>query len=266
MKDGIPSRMATVVQISDPHLFASRDGGLHGVATWPRFERALHEIQRRWPHAERLIITGDIAHDEVRDTYALLREVLGPWAQRTRVIPGNHDHRTDLQAVFQGQHCGPDGAWMGFEDHLGTWQLLGLDTHQPGCEAGGLSETQLAWCAERLASHAPGPSLLFMHHPPVPVGSHWLDVIALDEPATFHAMMQNNPHVEGILCGHVHQHFEGRLHGCPVLATPSTAYQFVPRVPHFQRDSKPAGFRVLELAVGGWSTEVVRLRPAAGPL
>jgi 3',5'-cyclic-AMP phosphodiesterase len=254
--------MATVVQITDLHLFKTRSGTLHGVSTWTQLDRALAEVQRRWPAAERLVVTGDIAHDEVQPTYTLLSEALGEWADRTVVIPGNHDHREGLQAVFPGQSCGPEGAWMGFEEHVGVWQLIGLDTHQPGLEAGGLSDAQLEWCAERLRRHAPKPSLLFMHHPPVPVGSDWLDVIALSRPAGFHDLVRQASNLRGIVCGHVHQHFEGRLHGLPVLATPSTAFQFAPGLPHFAMDTRPAGLRVFELEAGGWKTEVVWLEPA----
>ena len=254
--------MATVLQISDLHLFQTRADTLHGVSTWARFERVLAELQRRWPAAERLIITGDIAHDEVQPTYALLAEALGEWAARTVVIPGNHDHREGLQAVFSGQSCGPEAAWMGFDEAVGSWRLIGLDTHQPGEEAGALSEAQLAWCAEQLRQHAPGPALLFLHHPPLPVGSRWLDVIALHRPGPFRALVRETPHLRGIVCGHVHQHFEGELHGRPVLATPSTAFQFTPGIPGFAMDSRPPGLRVFELEEDGWRSEVVWLPEA----
>lgn len=258
--------MATVVQLTDLHLFQTRAGTLHGVSTWPRFERALAMVQRRWPDAERLLITGDIAHDELPPTYTLFHDALGEWVDRTVVIPGNHDHRSAMQGLFPQQPRGTETPWIGFEEQVGAWLLIGLDTHQPGLEAGGLSAEQLAWCTERLARHAPKPALLFMHHPPVPVGSEWLDVIALHRPAGFVALVKGAPNLRGIFCGHVHQHFEAHLHGVPVRTTPSTAYQFVPGLPHFALDDRPCGLRVFELEGEDWTTEVVRLERETGAL
>lgn len=71
------------------------------------------------------------------------------------------------------------------------WRLIGVDTHDTDAKigwdgdmeqlrgwnggSGRLLQTQLEWLETELTSHASQPTILFMHHPPTPVGSRWLD-------------------------------------------------------------------------------------------
>ncbi|WP_419642884.1 metallophosphoesterase, partial [Thiolapillus sp.] len=115
---------------------------------------------------------------------------------------------------------------------------------------GHLSRTELDLLDEAL-SDAPPHILIFLHHQPVPVGSEWLDNIGLDNPQELLSRTQHNPAVKGIVWGHVHQPWEGRLGHMQLLATPSTCIQFAPGQDEFGLDTLPPGWRMLTLGKNG---------------
>ena len=99
----------TIVQLTDCHLFSDRGGEVNGVATWPRLDAVLAGgSHRRTPDLDLLVVTGDTATDEAPATYEAVREALGDWVRRLRIVPGNHDDRALLRRVFP-QPGGDDG-------------------------------------------------------------------------------------------------------------------------------------------------------------
>src|SRR5262245_66296715 len=89
-----------VIQITDLHLFADPVAQLRGVCPRTRLEAVLAALKPERPIADRLIITGDLTHDDRRETYVSLRELLSGWIDVLRVIPGNHDDRVAMREVF----------------------------------------------------------------------------------------------------------------------------------------------------------------------
>ena len=108
-----------------------------------------------------------------------------------------------------------------------------------------------------------------MHHPPLPVGSAWLDAVGLTNAGEVLAVLDRHPSVRLVLSGHVHQAFEGRHGDVRVFATPSTCAQFTPGTERCVMDLKPPGYRWLELQPdGALRTEVKWLedgRPTQRP-
>ena len=89
-----------VVQISDTHLMANRADRVANVSTWASFCAVLDDIDERHGDFDLLVVTGDLAQDELEATYRHLREGLGERLSRSRVIPGNHDDRPALRKSF----------------------------------------------------------------------------------------------------------------------------------------------------------------------
>ncbi|MFN0050547.1 MAG: phosphodiesterase [Planctomycetales bacterium] len=248
-----------VVQLTDCHLFADPQEALRGVVTWPRFVAALVDIRRRVPDCQWLIITGDLTHDESRAAYQAVRRELGDWVDRVRVIPGNHDDRPLLGELFPQGDTGPEGRQT-FAVSASGWQLIGLDAQIPGKLPGELGEAQRSWLQGQL-ERSPRPTLLFVHHPPIPVGSPWLDVIGLQDARELGELLRRFPQVRLVACGHVHQELAGSLGSATVLTTPAVGPQFRPRTAALEIDPAPPAYRVLELhSTGEWSTQVLRFR------
>jgi Icc protein len=227
-----------LAQLSDLHL--TRD---LSHRRWRALERILGLLAEQSPPIDRLILTGDLAKSRFEGIYPALRELLQPWWDKLRLIPGNHDHRDQIQKTF-GDRLTAVGKKSAFCEDLAGVRLIGLDSARPFRVSGRLGPRQLSWLTEQL--NAGLPSLIFMHHPPLKVGTWWLDKDLLRDRRAFAAVIQGKPMV-AIACGHVHQPFEGTFQGVPLLTTPSTAYQFQPKSLFPRTTRAPSAFRIIEL-------------------
>lgn len=246
-----------IIQFTDCHLFTDPETELRGIRTWPRFQAAIHDISRRFPQADRLVVTGDTAHDELPSTYQAIRDVLEPWMDRLRIIPGNHDHRESLLETFPGA-CQATGDRVTFFETVGDWQLIGLDSHLPGEVSGSLLNDQLAWLDQKLGQNSQAPALLFVHHPAIEVASPWLDRLRLQDSEPFLSILLRHPQVQLVLCGHVHQEVSGRFGSATLMTTPAVGPPFRPRTETLEIDASPPRYRVLELSSDGqWRTQVM---------
>lgn len=259
----MPTRL---IHLTDCHLFADPTAEIRGVRTRETLERTLAVVDRYLSSAERLIITGDLTHDEQLATYELLRDRLADWLPKLRVIPGNHDDRALMRAVF-GDRIIPLNERNVFVDAAGGWRLIGLDSHVPGQLHGELGPAQLDWLRQQLAGGSAGPTMLFLHHPPFDLQSAWLDRIRLQDAAEFRAVLQHFPQVRVVCCGHIHQERTVILDGVTCFATPSTGVQFRPETEALEVDAIQPGFRLLDLHEDGTvETRIERVAPPAAGL
>jgi Icc protein len=250
--------MAIVLQLSDPHLLAEPDARLRGVPTRQTLADVLSLALARHPVIDRIVLTGDLAHDEAPATYQALRALLGAHAERSHPLPGNHDDRGALRTAFPAL-AGSDDAPVAFVETLDGWCLVGLDSRLPGEDAGRLGSQQLARLHDTLAAHAHVPTVIFVHHPPVPTGHPKLDEIGLLDADALAVVLAGAPWVRAVCHGHIHRDFEGWLGAIPVLGAPSTAFQFPGHPEEGAYDPRPPGARVLHLTEHGLRTEVLRL-------
>jgi 3',5'-cyclic-AMP phosphodiesterase len=261
--------MPIVLQLSDPHLLTGPDARLRGVPTRKTLADVLSLALARHPVIDRIVLTGDLAHDEAIATYEALRELLGAHVERARPLPGNHDDREALRTAFPtlpgAPRAAPEGetaraeARIGFCERVDGWCLVGLDSRLPGEDGGRLGPAHLAWLRERLAAHAGVPTVIFVHHPPVPTGHPVLDGMGLEDADALAGVLAGAPWVRAICHGHIHRDFEGRLGAVPVLGAPSTAFQFPAHPDLGAYALLPPGARVLMLGDEGLHTEVLRL-------
>lgn len=250
---------ARLIQITDCHLFADPQAKLKDVCTRERLEAVLRALRAERSTADRLIVTGDLTHDDRVETYRALRELLGDWLPIVRVIPGNHDDREAMRSVFGDAVQSVVGRNV-FVDAVGGWTLLGLDSQRTGSSTGQLDRPQLDWLTERLKAAPNAPTAIFVHHPPLPVGSRWLDDIGLEDAADFMALLHQSPQVKLVCAGHVHQEATIAGGSLVVLTTPATGVQFRPNEPTLVVDSVNPGYRVLEIdACGTFRTRIVRV-------
>jgi Icc protein len=240
-------RVLTVLQITDTHLHATADSRMRGVTTYATFMSVLEHVQRdkRWP-PDVIIATGDIVQDESRAGYERFRASLEPLEVPVISIPGNHDDPKLMGEILSG------GSFQfGGERRLGRWSLVLLSTFLAGEDAGGLGAQRLNGLSQALAAHANQHVLIAMHHHPLPMGSTWLDGVALRDSAAFWDIVDAHDNVRGVVCGHVHQASGRERKSVQFLSTPSTCAQFLPRSEFFALDERPPGLRWIELHPDG---------------
>lgn len=236
-----------LLQLTDPHLYATAQSQLRGVDTNESFAAVLAQAQHssRWP-PDALLVTGDIVQDESRAGYQRFRAMLEPLGLPVYSIPGNHDDPRLLAEIAHGgrfQVCG--------DARFGAWSVILLSTHLTGEDGGGLGAKRLRALAATLAAHRDSRVLIAMHHHPLPVGSAWLDGVGLRDAAAFLDVIDAHPHVRGVVCGHTHQASDRARRGVRFITSPSTCSQFLPCSDRFALDDRPPGMRWIALHADG---------------
>jgi len=225
-----------LLQLSDPHLLADPRGLYRGRCPLQLLEEALRRAGRQ-PH-DLLLISGDLCQDETWQGYVRLRELLGRRrelgiaAAPVALLPGNHDHPALLRAALGRQALVAPAV----ASHQGC-RLVLLASHRAGCTAGWIGSRQLAWLERQLARAPLAPTLVAVHHPPLPIGDAAMDAIGLVDGALLLERLATLPGLRALLFGHVHQHWQGWLPDrpadlvpVPLLGCPSTLCAFGPPV------------------------------------
>ena len=82
----------------------------------------------------------------------------------------------------------------------------------------------------------------------MPVGSRWLDGVALLEPERLFETLDRHANVKAVAFGHVHQEHDAERRGVRILGTPSTCVQFTKHSDGFATDATLApGWRWFDL-------------------
>ncbi|MDY6829311.1 MAG: 3',5'-cyclic-AMP phosphodiesterase [Pseudomonadota bacterium] len=241
-----------VVQVTDCHLFADLEGRLAGVQTDASLRAVLEHIDR---HAEPdlLLLTGDLSQDETEPSYHRLLSHLKGRAPEMLWLPGNHDAPELMRRLGTL-------ALNRVDLTLGRWRILTLNSHWAGHTEGRLAETELARLDAQLQAEPDLPTLVAVHHPPVPIGTPWLDAQRIVNGDALMECLGRFDQVRMLLCGHVHQAFSATHGGFRLMTSPSTCAQFAPHSDRFSLDTLGPGYRRLLLYPdGSHHTEVVRV-------
>jgi 3',5'-cyclic AMP phosphodiesterase CpdA len=214
-----------IAQITDTHIRPKGVLAMGRVDTAGYLARAVAHIVALRPAPDVVLVTGDLVDAGMAEEYAHLKEILAALVMPVYLIPGNHDLRDPLRAVFADHRYLPPGGFLQYAVDDGPVRLIALDTLTPGAPHGELCDRRLDWLAARLAE-SDRPTILFMHHPPFECGLKEFDEARLTVGAErLAAIVQRHPNVERILCGHVHRPIQMRWAGTIASVAPSTAHQ-----------------------------------------
>ncbi|MEM9133460.1 MAG: metallophosphoesterase [Actinomycetota bacterium] len=260
-----------IVQLTDTHVQGPDVGVKDGIDNNALLAEAIGSINGERPRPDLVLATGDLTNDgrpeELDELLRLLDAIELPLA----VIPGNHDDPGAFRAAF-------DMAWEA-DDHLswvielGPLSIIGLDCTVPdGAPHGDFDDTRAAWLADALARTADRPTLLALHHPPFASGIAAMDASRLRNADAFIAAVAAAPHVERVVCGHLHRPIIGVLTGgerpVPVTTCPATVLH-----PHLDLEpdtplrliEDPIGYQLHRYGPAGWVTNTRYIATGATP-
>lgn len=236
---------------------------MRGRVTHDTLERVLaHHRDSAWA-ADLVVVTGDVVQDDSREAYEHFCRLLSQLELPVYCLPGNHDVRPLMREVL-AEHA------FGYCETVdsGAWRIICIDSCETGAAAGRVSPRELRRLASLLHEPSPGHVLVALHHPPLPVGSAWLDEVGLLNGAEFLTAVVGAGRVRVALFGHVHQGFDAERNSLRILGTPSTCRQFRIGSDTFAVDDLPPAYRRLTLHPDGQvATGVVWVRdaPASEP-
>ncbi|MDQ2069567.1 3',5'-cyclic-AMP phosphodiesterase [Natronospira bacteriovora] len=251
--------MNKVLQITDTHLFASDEGELRGTRTSETLEWVLEHVRHEHPDTRCILATGDLVQQETAEAYERFVHYFGRFDIPVLCLPGNHDDPALMRQVLSRPPFHLETRFA-----LGAWDLIQLDSHIPGSPAGEVGQAQLEELDGLLQAQPERPTLVAVHHQPVPVGTPWLDGVGLRDGDALLACLERHPQVKTLIWGHVHQPSEQRHGHIQLLGTPSTCAQFLPGSEDFAIDPEaPPAYRVLWLGEDGrFENELVQLHDA----
>ncbi|REE97657.1 metallophosphoesterase [Thermomonospora umbrina] len=216
----------TFVQLTDTHIVPEGER-MHGlVDTAANLGAALDMIEESGLPVAALLLTGDLTDDGSPLAYRRLRDLVEPVARRIGAevwyTMGNHDQR----AAFRTELLGEDPARNGPYDTvrmLDGLRTVILDSTEPGKHDGHLSEPQLEWLRDVLATPAPRGTILVCHHPPVPSPVPTVNLLRLRGAKRLAEVIRGGD-VRLVVTGHAHHAACGAVAGVPVWVGPALAY------------------------------------------
>lgn len=233
-----------LIQLTDLHIGEHREFRLAGIPTYESFRQVLAAVVEADTKPDMLMVTGDVAAAGDARAYQLFAEQIKfvdiPYAW----LPGNHD---DFEIMQSSITSAPYWPLLEF----GDWRVVSLNTAIAGQVGGALVEQELAFLSATLQAESDHPVIIFLHHPPIPVGCDWLDQQRISNAAALADIIGNTHNVRAIFCGHVHQEFTAQWAGCPVYTTPSTCFQFAGNSQGFAMSDDLPGYRWIELRADG---------------
>lgn len=244
-----------LIQLTDTHILSEKGETFDAIDTMLSLQQVIKYAQANiWP-PDAVLLTGDLVHNPERKAYKRLAEILQTMDVRVFCIPGNHDDPELMRKVML-----QDNIYAEKVLQFQQWTVLMLNTYQANTHAGYLHNDELEFLKEQLNEHVDKYVLICLHHPPVSIGSPWMDKMSLKNSDDLFSIIDQYHNIKGILWGHIHQEFNGVYNNIQLMATPSTCVQFTPGTSVYLKDNKPPGYRRLKLYNSGEiKTEIIRV-------
>ena len=214
-----------LVHISDIHISPEPILDLDPI---DNFLKCLAHVEEHQSDADRIVITGDLTHHGLAESYERLKEIMAGSSltgdRAPRLMIGNHDSRENFSAAFPGTSRDENGFIQWTED-TPAGVFVYMDTVRNGNHAGSYCSARRAWLEAALEdARARGKSAwLFMHHNPTAVRVANADQIGIGEEAELKALLARyRDTVRHMFFGHCHYTLSGSVAGIPFSAPRST--------------------------------------------
>jgi 3',5'-cyclic AMP phosphodiesterase CpdA len=221
-----PAARHVVAHISDTHFLGGGRPLYGSVPTDAHLAQALGQLEASGAKPEAIVFTGDLADLGEPDAYSRLRALVEPVAERLGAtivwVMGNHDER--LQYSEHLFDTAPTDEPQDRVYDLGGLRIVSFDTTVPGYHHGDLTQAQLDWLADVLATPAPHGTLLAVHHPPIPTPLlEAMGMLELQDQVRLADVIRGTD-VRAILAGHLHYSTHSTFAGIPVSVAAATCY------------------------------------------
>ena len=217
-----------IVQISDTHI-TGKGEKVYGIAPMnENLARCVGQINLLLPRPDIVLVTGDITNSGRQAEAENAAQILAGLKTPFYVIPGNHDERDVLRAVFGAQACpSVSGEFIHYVLEGFDLRLIAMDSVHQGYSGGRICSERAAWLDSCLAAVSEQPTVVFMHHPPVKFGVPETDRDGFEGAGLLAEVISSYGNIERIICGHTHLSAFAGWCGTIVSTAPSMGIQLV---------------------------------------
>ena len=227
-----------IVQVTDPHVFASNGQHLKGIDTAMSLEQVISMVNNDIERPDLILATGDLAHDPSPAAYEKFRGIMETTNCPVFCLPGNHDRPALMDNILNA------GAISTCKSVCcGEWEFLLLDSVMEGDEKGFLRDSELQFLRTRLLNNGAEHIVVCLHHHPVEIGSPWLDRMKVANGDALLVLVREYPQIRCVIWGHIHQDYTSQFGQALLVGSPSTCIQFKPGTLEFEKDVLPPGYR-----------------------
>lgn len=214
-----------VLHLSDTHFLA--DGGklYDSLDSEEKLRQLFAELEASGSRPEAIVFTGDLADKGDPAAYREIRDIVEPAAERlgARIVwlMGNHDDRASFRTTLLDEPATTDP----IDDviDINGLRIVTLDSTVPGHHYGQVTDAQLLWLHNVLATPAPHGTILAMHHPPVPAVLDLAVTVELRGQKELAAVIRGSD-IRSIIAGHLHYSTSATFAGIPVSVASATCY------------------------------------------
>ena len=218
-----PDNVLTIAQITDLHI-TNASQPKDKARNEARLRTVLHSINQLKPAPAAILITGDLVDTGQPDEYEALKEILAATDIPTYLTVGNHDSRAAFREAFPNTPVDENG-FIQYAFLVDDLRIVMCDTLE-GKNHGGFCEKRAAWLAKTLDEAPDTPTVLALHHPPVPSGIVWMD-----EPENapwlerLACVIRGRRQIKALICGHMHRAYNGMFADHLVSVSSATSIQ-----------------------------------------
>ncbi|PWC17774.1 phosphodiesterase [Brenneria corticis] len=226
-----------LAQISDLHFRSEGRKLYEFIDVNGQNAQVVSQLNALTERPDAVVVSGDIVNCGCPREYQVARRVLQMLDYPLYVIPGNHDdkhHFLDAMRPLCPQ-LGDDAENIRYAVDDFPLRLLFIDSSLTGQSKGWLTPATLDWLEQQLTAHQERESAIFMHHPPLPLGSAQMDPIACENGREILQLIERFPQLTRVFCGHNHRLIVTQYRQAIVATVPGTVHQ----VPYFHHDDAP---------------------------
>lgn len=215
--------MLTIAQITDLHITNGKQPK-DQARNAARLRVALKDIHELKPRPAAILVTGDLVDQGQPDEYAALKEILAESQIPLHFGVGNHDARAAFRQAFPATPVDENG-FVQYAFMIEDLRIVMCDTLE-GKEHGGFCEKRAAWLARTLDEAPDIPTVVALHHPPIPSGIVWMDEPP-DTPwlSRLAGVIKDRRQIKALICGHMHRAYNGLFADQVVSVSSATSIQ-----------------------------------------
>lgn len=212
-------------QISDSHFMSKGKKIFDQIETYSQFVKVIDYCKILDPNPDFYIMSGDLIHDNPKyyhNYFELCNQLNKPYF----LMMGNHDIRTNLKENIINKKLIDKNGYLNFVINNFSLRIICLDTVIEGSTEGELTAASLDWLEEELKKDSNINTIIFMHHPPIEIGSILFDDIICKNGNEFLNLVKKYSNISKIIFGHVHCTYNCELKNLNLISCPSSSFQF----------------------------------------